>query len=62
MQGIRAFMAAADRLHGEDEEPGAKIATGETVRAAAARGLCHETGLDLCRSATKSETKYGWVH
>ena len=45
---------------GEWEEPGAKIATGETVRAAAARGLRHETGLDLSQCTYVGECYSPW--
>ena len=44
----------------EWEEPGAKIGTGETVRAAAARGLRHETGLDLGQCTYIGECYSPW--
>jgi ADP-ribose pyrophosphatase YjhB (NUDIX family) len=44
----------------EWEEPGAKIAHGESVRAAAARGLRHETGLDLSQCTYVGECYSPW--
>ena len=44
----------------EWEEPGAKIAPGESVRAAAARGLRNETGLDLGQCTYIGECYSPW--
>ena len=42
------------------EEPGAKINPGESVRAAAARGLRNETGLDLSQCTYVGECYSPW--